>query len=95
MFAKLASSGVQGKFMNVVKSMYSNTKAYIKYNGLKSTQFITNIGIKQGCNVSCLIFAIYLNDLEVTMRERSCKGITVKDMDENNVMLQLFFSTVC
>ena len=90
MFSKLASSGVHGKFMNVVKSMYSNTKAYIKYNGLKSTQCITNIGIKQGCNVSCLIFAIYLNDLEVTMRERSCKGITVNDMDENNVMLQLF-----
>ena len=90
MFIKLANSGIQGNFINVIKSMYSNTKAYIKYNGLKSNQFITNIGIKQGCNVSCLIFAIYLNDLETTMKERSCKGITITDNDENLVLLQLF-----
>ena len=70
--------------------MYSNTKSYIKYNGLKSNIFITNTGIKQGCNLSCLIFAVYLNDLEETMRLRHCKGITIKDRNNEYLMLQLF-----
>ena len=89
MIRKLINNGIQGKFINIIKSMYTNTKAYIRYNGLKSNQFTTDIGIKQGCNVSCLIFAIYLNDLEYTLKNRNCKGITIKDTDEQHIMLQL------
>ena len=90
MFTKLLDSGVKGNFFNIIKSMYSNTKSYIKYNNLKSTAFIANTGIKQGCNLSCLIFAVYLNDLEETMENSNCTGITIHDRNNNQIMLQLF-----
>ena len=90
MSTKLLECGVKGNFFNIIKSMYSNTKSYIKYNNLNSTLFKTNTGIKQGCNLSCLIFAVYLNDLEKTMENRNCKGININDRHNQYTMLKLF-----
>ena len=90
MSTKLLECGVKGNFFNIIKSMYSNTKSYIKYNNLNSTLFKTNTGIKQGCNLSCLIFAVYLNDLEKTMENRNCKGININNRHNQYTMLKLF-----
>ena len=41
-------------------------------------------------NISCLIFAVYLNDLEQEMENRNCRGISVSDRNNEYLMLQLF-----
>ena len=64
LFIKLANNGINGPFLKLIQNMYENTKAYVRYNDTTSTTFACNIGIKQGCSLSCLLFAIYLNDLE-------------------------------
>ena len=90
MLVKLINSGIGGKFFNVVQSMYKVTKMYVKCNNLMSTVFHTNIGIKQGCTLSCLIFAMFLNDLEMEMYHYGCKGTNIIDIETGRVMLKLF-----
>ena len=90
MLYKMLNSNITGRFFNVIKSMYSSTKAYIRFNGMRSDTYISNTGIKQGYNLSCLIFALYLNDLEdTTLKQNNCKGINICDED-NITVLKLF-----
>ena len=52
MFSKLIDNGIDGNFLNIVKSMYNDTKAYLRYCNMNSEPFACTIGIKQGCNLS-------------------------------------------
>ena len=90
MFLKLIESGIGGKFFNVVHSMYQITKLYIKCNNLMSNSFTTNVGIKQGCNLSCLLFALFLNDLEKEMSNFGCRTTNIIDPETGRIMLKLF-----
>ena len=91
MLHKMSNINIQGPFFNLIKSMYNVTRNYVRCNGTKSREFISNIGIKQGCNLSCLLFIIYLNDLEKTLKEtRNCKGICILDDDNATLLLELF-----
>ena len=77
LFLKLLNNGINGPFVKLIKNMYENTKAYVRYNNTISNTFDCNIGIKQGCSLSCLLFAIYLNDLEDYLRINECSGFSV------------------
>ena len=88
---KLIDSGICGKFFNVVQSMYKATKMYMKCNNLMSNVFRTNIGsIKQGCSLSCLLFAMFLNDLDTEMSNFGCRGTDIFDPETGRLMLKLF-----
>ena len=90
LFTKLIKTGLTGRFFNVVNSMYKVTKLHIKCNNLRSNVFTTNVGIKQGCNLSCLLFAIFLNDLESEMQNTTCDGIEILDPETGTSLLKLF-----
>ena len=63
MFWKLNKYGINGKFYNLIKSMYENVNYSVKTDiGITDT-FISHLGVKQGCNLSPTLFNIYLNDL--------------------------------
>ena len=53
---KLIAAGINGKIFCVIKSMYKAAKSYIKQDNFT--------GVRQGENLSPLLFALYLNDLE-------------------------------
>ena len=88
LFFKLVNNGINGPFLKLIKNMYENTKAYVRYNDTISNTFDCNIGIKQGCSLSCLLFAIYLNDLEDHLKVNECSGFNVS-CDSTTSMLKL------
>ena len=45
--------------------------------------------IKQGCNLSCLLFALYLNDLENVMYFKTCKGVPIVDPNTGLEMIKM------
>ena len=90
LFKKLELFNVKGKFFNVVLSMYSQTKSLLRCDGLYTNTFNCNIGIRQGENLSSMLFAIFLNDLEDFLNEKDCEYLTVKDHTNMHEFLKLF-----
>ena len=50
--------------MKLIFNMYENIKACVKLNNQLSKSFTSNIGVRQGDNLSPLLFAIFINDFE-------------------------------
>ena len=60
---KLLQCHINGKCFNLIKNMYENIKSCVKVNGTCSNLFPCQIGLRQGENLSPVIFSLYLNDL--------------------------------
>ena len=50
--------------MKLIYNLYQNTKACIKLNNRISSSFNCNIGVRQGDNLSPLLFSLFINDFE-------------------------------
>ena len=73
LWQKLLSYNINGKLFNVVKNMYDKAKSCIKIENLYSDYFPCNIGVRQGDNLSPLLFALFINDFSHYVG-RSYKG---------------------
>ena len=58
---------VKVNIFKVVHSMYANAKSCVRKNGKFSKMFVCQIGVRQGGNLSPLLFAIFLNDFKFHM----------------------------
>ena len=63
LFDKLRKEGVQGRFLYVLISMYSNDKSAVKIDNKLTEAFTCFVGVKQGCMMSPTLFNFYLSDL--------------------------------
>ena len=66
--------GISVKLLNIVRSMYDRTTARVCVDGEMSGPFATCVGVRQGCVMSPLLFALFLNDLH----ESLTGGVNVK-----------------
>ena len=71
MLYKLGEMGIKGNFLKLIQSMYIESNYIIKNNGEFSKQIISNMGVKQGCNLSPLLFNIFINDIH-DIFDKSC-----------------------
>ena len=56
---KLLKNNVDGKFFNVIKHMYAQAKSCVISGTEKSSLFDCNIGVRQGENLSPMLFALF------------------------------------
>ena len=70
LWQKLLKSGVDGKVLHVVKDMYKKAKSCVQWNSEISDHFSCSAGVRQGENLSPLLFSIYLNDLKAFIGEQ-------------------------
>ena len=63
MWTKLTEAGVDGKMMLTIRSMYNSVKSSVVVNARLTAWFDINIGLRQGCVLSPLLFLIFINDL--------------------------------
>ena len=61
---KMLKLGVNGKILNIVKSMYDCVRTKVFTNGIKSDPFYCTLGVRQGECLSPFLFSMYVNDLE-------------------------------
>ena len=60
---KLLNLGITGKFFNILRQIYTTDKACIKTGQSCSDFFELDIGVRQGCILSPLLFNLFLSDL--------------------------------
>lgn len=79
LFYKLAQKGLSFKFLRMIRALYENTTTCV-WNGDKvSESFETKYGIKQGCNISPLLFSLFIDDLQdVLLGGIEFAGVTIK-----------------
>ena len=64
LWRKLLFNSVNGKFFRIIHSMFENIKSCVKLDNQSSSFFASECGVRQGENLSPLLFSLYLNDLE-------------------------------
>ena len=56
-------------------NMYKGIKSCVSYNGEQSSFFSSFRGVRQGKNLFSVLFALFLNDLESFLCDKSCIGV--------------------
>ena len=64
LWQKMVKSNIKGKIFTVIYNMYQNIKTCVKKGNNVSEFFTSQIGVKQGENLSPFLFSLFLNDLE-------------------------------
>ena len=73
----LSRKNIDGKFLNALKSMYSNLTSCIRLPNGYTEFFKCNIGTRQGCIGSPLIFSLFINDIVDYLNQHFQRGITI------------------
>ena len=87
LWLKLYQSHINGKCLRIIQNMYSNIKSCILVNNRKTDFFISNIGVRQGENLSPFLFIMFLNDLEHFFRTHNVEGIICKQHPADDLLV--------
>ena len=84
----LQKMGIEGTYLDIVKTIYDKPTANIILNGEKLKAFPLRSGTRQACPLSPLLFSIVLEVLATAIREeKEIKGIQIR---KEEVKLSLF-----
>ena len=73
--------------------MYKNAKSQVSYKNNLSNSFPCQVGVRQGENLSPLLFAIYLNDFNEFLSEKQNGLSKISDSISNE--LQIYLKIFC
>ena len=83
----LKEYGVPEKYVNIVKTLYENSKCAVKVNNSLTDWFLIKSGVRQGCILSPLLFGITIDWVMKRSMENKTTGIkwlnntTLEDLD--------------
>ena len=85
LFSKLVLSNIGQKLLKTVKAMYRNIKSCVSLNGKSSPLFQCQVGLREGDNLSPILFSLYLNDLNDHLTSNASRGVTI-DVEIDNMV---------
>ena len=78
LFNRLKELGIHGTFYRNIVAMYENTKYSIKVKKGSLDPISSNLGLRQGCPLSPMLFNLYIEDMENIFGENT-DPITLQD----------------
>ena len=75
LWGKLLNSGVNGKVLCVIRDMYAKAKSCVKTRHGLSQFFVSNVGLRQGENLSPVLFSLFLTDLKGFLMSNNVQGL--------------------
>ena len=82
---QLVTYGIKGNFLKVISSLYDKVKSCVRGNDNLTDIFPCNRGVRQGCLLSPVLFALYLNDLNRHLKVSS-QGVLVDDVPVHSLL---------
>ena len=76
LWLKLLENNIDGKILKVIHNIYDKAKSQVKVNNKLSDTFVSLLGVRQGENLSPILFSIFLNDL-VTFMSKDCEELSL------------------
>ena len=73
------------KFLALIKAMYAQVKSCVRTNYVLMCSFKFERGVRQGCLLSPILFALYMNDLEKDLSHKA-KGINLWDQSISSML---------
>ena len=75
----------------IIHNLYANVKSCVRISNSKFTSFSSNIGVRQGENLSPVLFSLFLNDLTKFISHAYDGLNAVSDMSKilDEVMMKL------
>ena len=73
MIKTLQKAGIEETYLNIIKAIYDKLTANIILNGEKLKAFPLNLGTRQGCPLSPLLFKLVMRVLDTAIREEKEK----------------------
>jgi hypothetical protein len=70
--------GIRGKMWRVLKCLYGEVESCVLINGMKTDWFPVRVGVRQGCVLSPVLFAIFIDGVAEELRELGI-GVPVGD----------------
>ena len=68
----LDSMGVNGKFLSFLQSLYADTSCRVKVGDRQSRVMNVNVGLRQGCVLSPVLFSLYINSFVDQLKNANC-----------------------
>ena len=81
---KLGTVGIKGNLLKLFINMYDHADYIIKSNSEFSHPVHSTLGVKQGCNLSPLLFNIFINDIHQIFN-KNCDPINVNNWHINSL----------
>ena len=64
---KLINMGISDKFISLLRDIFSKTSTCIKTSDGYTEKFHSKVGTRQGCNLSPILFNIFINDIPMIL----------------------------
>lgn len=77
LWSKLAHLGCSTTILTVLQNMYAKAESVVCSNGEFSEKFPCRRGVRQGCNLSPLLFSLFLCDLEGYLEDGEMEGVNL------------------
>jgi hypothetical protein len=71
---KLYKYGIRGKMWRVLRNIYARVESAIKIGDYRTAFFEVEVGLRQGCLLSPILFALFINDLGMKINQLG-KGV--------------------
>ena len=71
--------GIDGRFFRILLSMYKDIKACVNCSEGLSPPICCQKGVRQGCNLSPVLFSLFVNDLEDYLADSGYSGICLNN----------------
>ena len=78
--------GVSTKFVSLLKNMDEKSKLSVSLPRGITKFFLSNVGHKQGCNMSPILFNLFINDTNEIFYVRFCHPVTLGNIKLSNLL---------